>query len=219
MSNTDDTSSSQAPTRRDVRDKELFSRFIGGDEGAFKELYALYERPLILYCQYLLRTELEAQEVFQETWLRLLHVRKKGEPVEHFRALLFTIARNTALKHLSSRKNSYSNLSLSVYDPENERVSAQGGGFNELEDLVNSALKRLPVPQREAFVLHSILGYTFHEIAEMQDCTMTGAKTRAFRARAYLRKLLSSWLALSEEDSEEAVLGGKESGEKVTPFT
>jgi DNA-directed RNA polymerase specialized sigma24 family protein len=70
-------------------------------------------------------------------------------------------------------------------------------------------LKRLPDSQREAFVLHSILGYTFQEIADMQGVTMTGAKTRAFRARCYLRTLLSNWLGLAEEEAEEHIADSK----------
>jgi RNA polymerase sigma-70 factor (ECF subfamily) len=217
-----DNNPEQSLSRRDARDSELFSRFMSGDQFAFKELYATYERPLMLYCQYLLRAELDAQEVFQETWLRVLRLQRKGEEVQHFRALLFKIARNTGLKHLANRKNANTNLSLSVVDPENERFAGTYGQFSEMEDLINSALNQLPVPQREAFVLHSMLGYTFQEIAEMQDCTMTGAKTRAFRARAYLRKLLSSWLALSEDDpeeSEESDRGSKDRRDIITPIT
>ncbi|MCE7935097.1 MAG: RNA polymerase sigma factor [Chlorobi bacterium CHB2] len=188
-------------SRRDIHDQALFARFCGGDQSAFRELYSRYERQLLLYCQYLLGDADDAQEVFQETWLRVLNVSKKGEDVVHFRALLLTIARNTALKHLGRRKNQNQHIPLSIFDPEGERLSGDTEGYNELDELVTKALSKLPVAQREAFVLHAMLGYTFHEIAEMQNCTMTGAKTRAFRARAHLRKLLSSWLALSEDDS------------------
>jgi len=189
-------------SRRDIHDQALFARFCGGDQVAFRELYSRYERQLLLYCQYLLGDANDAEEVFQETWLRVVNVSRKGETVEHFRALLLTIARNTALKHLGRRKNQNQHIPLSIFDPEGERLAGTGEVYSELDELVTRALSKLPVVQREAFVLHSMMGYTFQEIAEMQNCTMTGAKTRAFRARAYLRKLLSSWLALSEDEPE-----------------
>jgi DNA-directed RNA polymerase specialized sigma24 family protein len=59
------------------RDKALFAQFVAGEQEAFKRLYSLYERPLILYCQHLLPTAQEAQDVFQETWLRVVRVRKR----------------------------------------------------------------------------------------------------------------------------------------------
>lgn len=194
-----------ASQARDTRDRALFSRFVAGDDRAFKELYSHYERPLILYCRHMLTTEQESQDVFQEVWLRVIRIRGRGEEVEHFRAMLFTIARNAAINHLRNRQNAHFPISLSQVNIESNPALVSGDNFDEMEDLVNRALKRLPDAQREAFVLHAMLGYTFQEIAEMQGVTMTGAKTRAFRARCYLRTLLSNWLGLAEEDADEHI--------------
>ena len=188
---------------RNTRDRELFARFITGDGAAFQALYTSYERPLILYCEYLLRSSEEAQDVFQEAWLRVVRLRDREQEVivENFRAMLFTIARNISLTRLSSRKQSANvKVSLDSLGAEGDWLATEDEPFGELEDMVGRALARLPVLQREAFVLHAVLGYTFQEIAEMQGGTMTAAKTRAFRARAYLRKLVSKWLGQAEED-------------------
>lgn len=188
----------------DDRDRKLFERFVAGDQGAFKELYTLYERPLILYCRHMLTTAQESQDVFQEVWLRVIRIRARQEKVERFRAMLFTIARNASINHLRNRQN-HRPVSLSQVNTDSSMAFASNDSFDEMEDLVNRALKRLPDPQREAFVLHSMLGYTFQEIADMQGVTMTGAKTRAFRARCYLRTLLSNWLGLAEEEADEHI--------------
>ncbi len=196
-------------TDRNDRDRALFDRYASGDQLAFRDLYELYERPLILYCEYLMRTPQEAQDVFQETWLRIVKVGDRGTRVENFRALLFTIARNNALTRLGNLKQAVrQNVPLDVLGPENAALSRGGEPFPELEELVQRALQRLPVVQREAFVLHAVFGYTFQEIAEMQGSTMTAAKTRAFRARGYLRKLIGNWLGLAEDDT----LDGESSG-------
>lgn len=188
---------------RDERDRTLFARFVTGDQDAFKELYALYERPLYLYCRHMLSTPLEVEDVFQEVWLRIIRIRTRGEVVEHFRAMIFTVARNAAINNVRTRRNRPS-IPFSQQDIElHPAVSVEAKGYSDVEDLVNRALKRLPEPQREAFVLHAMMGYTFQEIAEMQGVTMTGAKTRAFRARTYLRTLLANWLGLAEEETDE----------------
>ncbi len=199
-----------ASAARDSRDEALFARFVAGDERAFKELYSHYERPLILYCRHMLSTEQESQDVFQEVWLRVIRIRTRGERVERFRAMLFTIARNAAINHLRNRQHAQYPVSLSQVNIESNPALATSENFDEMEDLVNRALKRLPDSQREAFVLHSMLGYTFQEIADMQGVTMTGAKTRAFRARCYLRTLLSNWLGLAE-DADDNVTASKPS--------
>jgi RNA polymerase sigma-70 factor (ECF subfamily) len=186
------------------RDRRLFDRFVAGDQEAFRELYSLYERPLIVYCRHLMPNQNEAQDVFQETWLRVVRVRRREETVEHFRAMLFTIARNVALNRLHSLKVNPASASLNTIEAEGEWLTGtEEGHYSEVEGLVNQALKRLPLLQREAFMLHAVLGYTFQEIAEMQGGSMSAAKTRAFRARSYLRKLLSNWLGLAEDDIDD----------------
>ncbi len=197
------TSTSSYNTENDrsiERDRGLFAAFIAGDELAFGQLYDYYEKPLFVYCKYLLSTLQDAEEVFQETWLRVLRMKDRGQEVEHFRAFLFTVARNTGLKHIERRKRSQGHISLEILDPTNEWMLQDDHQYSELKELVNRALMRVPVLQREAFVLHAMLGYTFDEIAVMQGVSMTAAKTRAFRARHSLRKLLSNWLGMLEDE-------------------
>lgn len=201
-------------TGSDERDRNLFASFLEGDEVAFARLYELYEKPLFVYCKYLLSTQQDAEEVFQETWLRVVRMRRRGKEVEHFRAFLFTVARNTGLKFIERRKKMQGNVSLDTIDPAGEWMLRDNGQYSELKELVNRALTRVPVMQREAFVLHSMLGYTFDEIAEMQGVSMTAAKTRAFRARHSLRKLLSNWLGMQEDEDplSDIASGGRISG-------
>ncbi len=132
-----------------------------------------------------------------------MRLRDRGTRIENFRAMLFTIARNLSLNQIGhTRQATMMTVSLEVVGHESESMAARGGEpYQEVEELVNKALQRLPIVQREAFVLHAVLGYTFQEIAEMQGSTMTAAKTRAFRARSFLRKLVSNWLGLAEEES------------------
>ena len=118
--------------------------------------------------------------------------------------MLFTIARNAAINHLRTRQNRHS-VPLSQVAADNHPDRSAWTGDDDIEQLVNKALRRLPEVQREAFVLHTILGHTFQEVAEMQGVTMTGAKTRAFRARSYLRTLLANWLGLAEEEMDEGM--------------
>ena len=198
-------------SRAEERDEDLFSAFLQGDELAFGKLYEAYEKPLFLYCKYLLSTQQDAEEVFQETWMRVVRMRRRGKEVEHFRAFLFTVARNTGLKFIERRKRRQGNLSIDAVDPAGEWMLQDNSQYSELKELVNRALTRVPVLQREAFVLHTMLGYTFDEIAEMQGVSMTAAKTRAFRARHSLRKLLANWLGMLEDEDP---MGGEEKGEE-----
>ena len=208
----------RATPESDRRDSALFSEFLSGNEDAFEKLYSRYEKPLYVYCKYLLSNPQDAEEVFQETWLRIVRMRRRGKEVEHFRAFLFTVARNTGLKYIERRKRRQGNVSLEVIDPTNEWLLQENSNqYSDLRELVNRALTRVPVPQREAFVLHTMLGYTFEEIAEMQGVSMTAAKTRAFRARHSLRKLLANWLGMMEDEDPLAVATPDQSERRRPP--
>jgi RNA polymerase sigma factor (sigma-70 family) len=65
-----------------------------------------------------------------------------------------------------------------------------------LREMLQKALAQLPLAQREAFILREYNGYTYQEIGEITNSTMINAKTRAWRARERLRKMIGAWLEL-----------------------
>ena len=75
----------------------------------------------------------------------------------------------------------------------------------ELRALITSALGKLPIAEREVFVLHEYSGYDYAEIAVILGRSMASIKTLAFRARTRLRKLVSGWLGLQEEKDEQDI--------------
>lgn len=185
------------------RETALFRRYLLGDAAAFQSLYIANERSLYIYCRHMLGSEEEGQDAFQEIWTRLIRLRdRQNMEVTNFRGLLLTVARNTVLNHIRSRQN---RRTVPIDYETIHTLSVDGGGFNETEELMHKAMQRLPEVQREAFVMHAVLGYTFHEIAAHQGVTQTGAKTRAFRARNALRGLMASWLGVAEDEREHTV--------------
>ncbi|HWF44933.1 MAG TPA: RNA polymerase sigma factor [Candidatus Kapabacteria bacterium] len=186
------------------RDTEVFQRFLAGSDEAFRLLYDLYERPLYLYIVRLMTSEVEAQDVFQEVWIRMYRLRGekqmlKSGNVSKFSGLLFTIARNLSINAIRDRKV-LPNVSLEDISPEME---ASLGSLRTLEvddadvrEMLQKALAQIPVAQREAFILREYNGYSYQEIAEITGSTMINAKMRAWRARERLRKMIAAWLEL-----------------------
>ncbi|MDP4200809.1 MAG: RNA polymerase sigma factor [Bacteroidota bacterium] len=181
--------------RQKDRDTGLFSRFLDGNDDAFRALYDLYERPLYLYILRLLSSEQDSQDVFQEVWVRIYRLRNEKAVVTKFSGLLFTVARNLSMNALRSRKLTPDPL---------EDASAEFDAMlrthevedSDLRDLFERALAQLPVAQREAFVLREYNGYAYQEIADITGDTMVTVKTRAFRARERLRKIIAAWMEL-----------------------
>jgi len=182
------------------RETEIFNRFLGGHDESFRVLYDLYERQLYLYVVRLLGSEVEAQDIFQDIWVRMYRLRGERATVTKFSGLLFTIARNLSLNAIRDRKH-LPDLSLDDVPPEAE-AQLRTMDFDEadIREVVQKALAVLPVNQREAFILREYNGYSYQEIAEITGSTMINVKTRAWRARERLRKVISAWLELKQSD-------------------
>ncbi len=186
-------------TEEDRRDLELIGLFIGGNDGAFLELYAKYEAPLLHYCRKMCQNQTVAEDSFQEAWTRIFELRARKGTVTHFQPLLFRTARNICLNALRRewvRHRGTIDLTL----VEEEVGVEMHTDDEELRTLLSNALAKLPIEQREVFVLHEYSSFTYEEIAAILGKSLSSVKTSAFRARTRLRKVISSWLGLTEED-------------------
>ena len=181
------------------KETELFQKFLAGSDEAFRILYDLYERPLYLYLVRLLTSESDAQDVFQEIWVRMYRLREEQGKVTKFSGLLFTIARNLSLNAIRDRKR-LPDVSVDTVTIEaSPSMVFSDEEDSELREMMQKALAQLPENQREAFVLREYNGYSYQEIAEITGATMVTVKTRAWRARERLRKVIAAWLELRAE--------------------
>lgn len=186
-------------------DRKAVQEFLAGSDTAFLQLYAKYESPLLLYCRRMMVAERLAEDVFQEIWIRIFEFRSRGMEINFFKGLLFRTARNLALNTLRLEKyraGSSEALQTLVSDQESHTSYEQ----QEIKILLKRALAKLPFEQREAFVLHEYSGYSYSEIAEMMNTSEVNVKVRAYRARTRLKKVITSWLGLAEDDDPSNML-------------
>jgi len=186
-------------------DRESAEAFLRGSDEAFIQLYAKYEAPLLMYCRRMMVTDRLAEDVFQEIWIRIFEFRAKKAEINHFKGLLFRTARNLCLNTLRLEKyraGSSEPLKTLASDIESHQDFEQ----KEIKALLKRALAKLPFEQREAFVMHEYSGYSYAEIAEIMKTTEVNVKVRAYRARTRLKKVITSWLGLAEDDDPSNVL-------------
>ena len=183
----------------DRLDLALIRDFIAGRDDAFLALYAKYEAPLLHYCRKMCSEMRVAEDCFQEIWTRIFELRAKRGTVGRFQSLLFRTARNICLNSLRRewiRSRGTVELRSSVASVTLESQSEQ----EEIRNLISQALSKLPIDQREIFVLHEYSGFSYSDIAVLLGKSQSNIKTTAFRARVRLRKLIASWLGLTEDD-------------------
>jgi RNA polymerase sigma-70 factor, ECF subfamily len=169
----------------------LGQRLARGDQAAFAELYdACADR-----CHHYLVTRLgsrdAADEVLQETFLRLVHHRRKLAEVDNVTGYVFLVARNEAIRYAGRQVRNVRQLEkLASADLFLEAKSKDRVAY-ELAELVSTALAGLNPDQREVVELKLYGGLTFREIAEVTGVPLPTAATRY---RAALERL-RVWLA------------------------
>jgi RNA polymerase sigma-70 factor (ECF subfamily) len=189
----------RTPSGQPDADTEIFNQFLAGSDAAFRKLYDTFERPLYLYVVRLVGSSADAEDVFQEIWTRMYRLRGEKKEVKRFSGLLFTVARNLSINLIRDRKvlpdTSIDDMS---FDAES-MLRTMDVEVADIRDMIERALLQLPIAQREAFILREYNGYSYQEIAEIMGTPMVTAKTRAWRGREALRKMISAWMGLKEQ--------------------
>jgi RNA polymerase sigma-70 factor (ECF subfamily) len=171
-----------------------------GDTVAFRGLYALAAPRLFAYVVCLVRDRAAAEELLQQTFVKLHEARAAyvhgADPVRW----LYTIAHRTCLDEMRRRKRS--RVSICHYDrlARSDPAMLDGGAANDDEaathgarrlTAVLEAVENLPENQRKALVLTQIEGKSMAETAAILGTTPGAVKLRAHRGRAALRERLA----------------------------
>ena len=176
----------------EVTDLELFGRLSGDDpvaQAALTVLYRRYSQRIYTYCRKIVSDNEVAEDLLQETFVKLFDSGKQAREVENFPAYLMTIARNLCFSHLSRNKRQFVPV-------EDFHLVAQDVPYEhkELLQLIQTSLDLLPDDYREAFVLREYNGLSYAEIAEVIGQSLDVVKVRIFRAKKKLREILAPYL-------------------------
>jgi len=161
-----------------------------GNAADMAVLFREYNRALVAFLQCRLGSLADAQEVAQETWLRMLAL-ERPEQIDSPRAFLFRIAGNLAIDRLRMRKLRDAPSVEEIPEPAHElhlapvpeRHAMAFGQWRELQ----SALRELPGKTSRAFVLYAIEGRDFEAIAQTMKLSARMVRYHVTRALAHCR--------------------------------
>lgn len=191
-------------TDADAKDRMDMERLAAGHNAALNDLMARHATPLFHFLCRMVGHEDDANDLAQETFVRVFKSSKSFRVEQKFSTWLFTIAANLARNHFRWRAR-HPNLSLDAENPETEQslgntlpanspTPKEAALAGESAEAVRTAVKNLPEDLREAVVLCEWEERSIAEAAIILNSTPKAVESRLYRARGILRERLKSWL-------------------------
>ncbi len=174
-------------------DNELMLLLRGESREALGTLFARHHRSVYALCYRMTGDTAVADDLAQESFLRLLRYKENFDGRSLFTTWLYRVVRNLCLDHLSRRKRErrmQERLSLETEDGDVD------GAPDDRVELLERALYALDPDKREVIVLSRFQGLNYREIAQVLECSVGAVKTRAHRA---LRELRAAFQKLEQE--------------------
>ena len=174
----------------------LIRRCLAGDEKAYRELVERYQAQVYSVALRMVRRSEDAEDLTQETFVRMFRALSRYDPTRPFAAWLFTIASRLCIDHIRRRRVSPISLTqrergteeeyeIEVEDPGlgPEEVAVHAEESRRAADLIDS----LPPHYRIVVILRHVQDLSYEEIAEALHLPLGTVKARIHRARALLR--------------------------------
>ncbi len=174
-----------------------------GRDSAFRELIRRYERPVFSVIYRMVRNRELAEDLAQETFIKVLNALDRYNPKYKFSSWIFKIAHNATLDHLRKKQPETLSLEGSPHAETQDQVDATSFAAvdnaespedythsKELGSEIEAAIQRLRPEYRAVIVLWHIEGRPYDEIAEIMDLPLGTVKTYIHRGRNELRGML-----------------------------
>jgi RNA polymerase sigma-70 factor (family 1) len=170
---------------------ELVLRVIAGDETAFAQLFNLYKNKLYSFIYNLSGSATVAEDVLQETFLKIWRDREQLSGIENINAYLYRMAQNHAINVL--RRQSREALLLN----EVRRLAPEGVqgdewlAAKEVQTALQQAIDQLPPQQRKVYQLGQEQGLTYEQIAQSLSISTSTVRNHMVQALKTIREYIA----------------------------
>ena len=174
-----------------------------GRDSAFRELIRRYERPVFSLIFRMVRDRELAEDLAQDTFIKVLNHIDRYRPEFKLSSWLFKIANNVAIDHLRRRQLDTISIDGSPHATSSDAIEAtsfdvadqQETALDEMEarelgGAIERAITSLRPEYRSCIMLRHVEGRSYEEIAATLDLPLGTVKTYIHRARHELRKAL-----------------------------
>jgi RNA polymerase sigma-70 factor (ECF subfamily) len=172
-------------------DKELIEKYLKGDEKALEVLISKHLKPIYNFIFGYVQNQQDAEDLTQETFLKMWRNLKKFKKEKNFENWLFTIAKNTCFDFLRKKRRNFilntENLeTFADFNPSLHEKLEKKSLFEKLKE----EIEKLPFKMKEIIDLHYNFGFNFREISEILGEPVNTVKSRHKRAISKLKRLI-----------------------------
>lgn len=184
-------------------DQLLVDRVKNGDKHAFDLLVLKYQHRIIKLIMRYVRDPAEAMDVSQEAFIKAYRALPRFRGDSAFYTWMYRIAINTAKNHLVAARRRPLQYAADISEPEEfdwhgnlqDRDSPEQEAMGEdLRTAVEETIESLPDELRVAITLRELDGLSYDEIAQVMECPVGTVRSRIFRAREALDKVIKAML-------------------------
>lgn len=165
---------------------------------AFAELYNRYSSRVYLYCRKILGEGYFVEDIFQETFIKYLKAIENETIIENSISYLLRTCKNLILNHKRDNPHYFVEIDDLHVSFQDKRLE-----YEELTNLLESALSLLPEEHKEAFVLQAFEGMSYNEIGELTNSPVTTVRNRVVRAKRKIRDILKPYLDYTRSNYHE----------------
>jgi RNA polymerase sigma-70 factor (ECF subfamily) len=187
----------------DLEDKQSMAALAAGEDAALNRIIQRWQSPVRRFVFRYVQNEQDAEDLTQETFVRVYRHRNRYRPTGKFSTWLFTIAVNLCRNHAGKtrRRSAVHVLPDSERDAElvESLPDAAAGPADTAESAehaaaVRAAIAELPHDLRTAVILFEYEQLSHAEIAAIESTSAKGVEMRLYRARQMLRRRLEKFL-------------------------
>lgn len=177
--------------------KNYFEAISNGDENAYATVFNLYKERVFGVAFKMLKSETNAEEIVQETFLSLWNARSNLDDIESPEGYLFTITYNTIYTHLKRASRDKTMIDaimirmVSIHNNTQDEISG-----NETQRLINEVIQRLPTQQRKVYEFSRNQGLSYEQIAEEMGISKNTVRNHLSEAMKTIQRFLRKTIML-----------------------
>lgn len=180
-------------------DQALVERTQRGDKAAFDVLVLKYQHKVIKLVARYVKDPEEVLDVSQDAFIKAYRAISRFRGDSAFYTWMYRIAINTAKNYLVAKKRRLPSIDIDIQDAEQFEGESNLKDYatpeqmlqrDEVEKVVLAAVEQLPQDLRTAITLRELEGLSYEEIAQAMSCPVGTVRSRIFRAREAIDKML-----------------------------